>query len=163
MIYNYIWILVLICLIIYHYYVTFWDFLDLLIVLDIDDEFFSFFLLFKWFVGISTIFVIQVFLFCKLILKVNIWCLINHLFMPQFASYISSCSSNSSKDWPDQQSQPANLYDGFFWPKSRALLPTFRTNCPDGVSFCPDFHPQPLFFTQPSHWLTHPLLGYVHT
>ena len=23
--------------------------------------------------------------------------------------------------------------------------------CPDGVSFCPDYHPQPLFFTQPSH------------
>ena len=46
----------------------------------------------------------------------------------------------------------------FFWPNSRALLPTFRKNCPDGVSFCPDwvsfcpdFHPQPLFFTPPSH------------
>ena len=49
-------------------------------------------------------------------------------------------------------------YDGFFLPNSRALLPTFSTNCPDGVSFCPDgvsfcpdFHPQPLFFTPPSH------------
>ena len=49
-------------------------------------------------------------------------------------------------------------YDGFFLPNSRALLPTFSTNCPDGVSFCPDgvsfcpdFHPQPLFFTPLSH------------
>ena len=41
--------------------------------------------------------------------------------------------------------------DGFFLPNSRALLPTVHTNCPDGVSLCPDFHPQPLFFTQPPH------------
>ena len=32
--------------------------------------------------------------------------------------------------------------------------------CPDGVSFCPECHPQPLFFTQQSH--TH-FLGYVLT
>ena len=43
-------------------------------------------------------------------------------------------------------------------PNSRALLPTFRMNWPDGISFCPDgvsfwpeYHPQPLFFTLPSH------------
>ena len=37
-----------------------------------------------------------------------------------------------------------------FLPNSRARLPTFSTNCPDGVSFCPDgvsfcpdFHPNP--------------------
>ena len=41
-------------------------------------------------------------------------------------------------------------------PNCRALLPTFRTNCPDGsfcpdgVSFCPENHHQSLFFTQPS-------------
>ena len=23
--------------------------------------------------------------------------------------------------------------------------------CPDGVSFCPEYHPKPLFFSQPSH------------
>ena len=45
----------------------------------------------------------------------------------------------------------------FFLPSSRALLPTFHINCPDGisfcpvgVSFCPEFQNQPLFFTQPS-------------
>ena len=52
-------------------------------------------------------------------------------------------------------------------PNSRAILPTFRTNCPDGVSFCPDgvsfcpeYHQQPLFFTQ----LSQTPLGemYVH-
>ena len=46
-------------------------------------------------------------------------------------------------------------------PPSRALLPTFRTNCPDwphfarmdldGSSFCPEYHPHPLLFTQQSH------------
>ena len=36
----------------------------------------------------------------------------------------------------------------FFLLNSRALLLTFRTNCPDVVSFCPEYHHQPLFFTQ---------------
>ena len=43
-------------------------------------------------------------------------------------------------------------------PKASAVLPTFRTIwtgrvsfCPDGVSFCPEYHPKTLFFTQPSH------------
>ena len=31
------------------------------------------------------------------------------------------------------------------------------TQCPDGVSICPAYHPQPLFITQPSH------TSYVHT
>ena len=51
-----------------------------------------------------------------------------------------------------------------FLPNSRAILPTFHTNCPEGshfdqtglilprwVSFCPQHHPQPMFFTQQSH------------
>ena len=29
-------------------------------------------------------------------------------------------------------------------------MPIF-TNCPDEVSICPEYHSQPLFFTQPSH------------
>ena len=40
--------------------------------------------------------------------------------------------------------------DLIFLPNSRAFLPTFSTMCPDGVSFCPEYHHQPLFFTQPS-------------
>ena len=51
-----------------------------------------------------------------------------------------------------------NMMVDFVLPNSRELLPTFCTNCPDGVSFCPRwglflprFHPQPLFFTPPSH------------
>ena len=43
----------------------------------------------------------------------------------------------------------------FFLPNSRALLPTFHTNCPDGshfaqkgAGFCPEKHHQPLFFTR---------------
>ena len=49
----------------------------------------------------------------------------------------------------------------FVFPNSRALLPTFLhfsnklprwvSLCPDLVSFCPEDHPQSLFFTQPSH------------
>ena len=30
-------------------------------------------------------------------------------------------------------------------------LPIWVSFCPDGVSFCPEYHLQPLFFTQPSH------------
>ena len=30
-------------------------------------------------------------------------------------------------------------------------MPTLRTYCPDLVSFCRESHPQPLFFTPPSH------------
>ena len=30
-------------------------------------------------------------------------------------------------------------------------LPRWVSFFPDGVSFCPEYHPQPLFFTQPSH------------
>ena len=29
-------------------------------------------------------------------------------------------------------------------------LPIWVSFCPYGVSFCPEYHPQPLFFTQPS-------------
>ena len=49
----------------------------------------------------------------------------------------------------------------FSFTNSRALLPTIHTNCPDwshfaqnltrGVSFCPEYHTQSLFFTQPAH------------
>ena len=48
-------------------------------------------------------------------------------------------------------------------PNSRALLPTFPRNCPDGSQFCPDgvsfcleYHPQSLLFTQQSHPKTPP-------
>ena len=68
--------------------------------------------------------------------------------------------SNMQKICGENTQKNAALYDDgfFFWPNARALLPTFRTNCsdgvsfwPDGVSFCPDFHLQPLFFTMQSH------------
>ena len=32
-------------------------------------------------------------------------------------------------------------------------LPRWVSFCPDGVSFCPEYHTQPLYFTQPSHTL----------
>ena len=57
--------------------------------------------------------------------------------------------------------RPQCSYDGIFPPNSRALLPTFHTNCPDGSHFAQigshfaqnttRAQPQPLFLTQPSH------------
>ena len=61
----------------------------------------------------------------------------------------------------------------FSFTNSRALLPTIHTNCPDwshfaqnltkGVSFCPEYHTQPLFFTQPAHNAARPFWGYRRT
>ena len=42
-------------------------------------------------------------------------------------------------------------HDLIFSPCSRAFFPTVRKDQPDGVSFCPENHPQPLFFTPQSH------------
>ena len=46
----------------------------------------------------------------------------------------------------------------FFLPIYRALFdhfsyekPRWVSFCPDGVFFCPEYHPQPLFFTPLSH------------
>ena len=55
-------------------------------------------------------------------------------------------TGNSGLEWLD-----------FFFPNSRALLPTFRASCPDRshfakmASFSPEYHPHFLFFTQQSH------------
>ena len=62
--------------------------------------------------------------------------------------------------WPPQGQASSGhnvLYDQFFSPNSRALLPTFPANCPDGPRFAQvgshfaqNTAPN-LFFTQPSH------------
>ena len=52
---------------------------------------------------------------------------------PSQRSSLSSIGKQSSSTF-------VSMVD-FFGPNSRALLPTFHTFCPDGVSFCPDSRP----------------------